>query len=178
MGFTDSPFDKEPVGKNVYLDIINTAVDYVHIMTPYLILDDEMIFALSYAVKRGVKVVIIMPHITDKPYAYILARNYYEVLIRRGVRIYEYTPGFVHAKVFVSDDTRAVVGSINLDYRSLYLNFECAAYMYQLAAVRDVQADFLKTLESCEEVTLEDCKKYSPWKKFLGKILRFIGPLM
>lgn len=178
MGYTDSPFDHEEVGETVYMDILNTAGRYVHIMTPYLILDNEMITALSYAVKRGIDVKIIMPHITDKPYAYIMARNYYELLIKKGIRIYEYTPGFIHAKEFISDDKKAVVGSINLDYRSLYLNFECAAYLYNVAAVNDAERDFQETLGKCVEITLEDCKKYSRFKKFIGKLMWLFSPLM
>ncbi len=178
MAFTDSPFDEELVGETVYMDILNTATKYVHIMTPYLILDNEMITALSYAVKRGVDVKIITPHIPDKKYAYILARNNYEILIKKGVKIYEYTPGFIHAKQFVSDDEKAVVGSINLDYRSLYLNFECAAYLYRINAICDAEKDFQETLAKCQEITWEDCKAYSPYKRFLGKCLWFISPLM
>ena len=178
MAYTDSPFDHEQIGENVYLDILNTATDYVHIMSPYLILDDNMISAMSYAVKRGVDVKIIMPHITDKPYAYILARNYYETLIKKGVRIFEYTPGFIHAKEFISDDKEAVVGSINPDYRSLYLNFECAAYMYHVAAVGAAETDFQETLQKCEEITLEDCKNYSKLKRLLGKVMWLFSPLM
>lgn len=178
MGYTDSPFDHEEVGEMVYMDILNTAVSYVHIMTPYLILDNEMVTALSYAAKRGIDVKIIMPHITDKPYAYIVARNYYELLIKKGVRIYEYVPGFVHAKEFISDDKKAVVGSVNMDYRSLYLNFECAAYMYHVDAVKDAEKDFQETLEKCIEITIEDCKKYSRFKKFLGKLMWLFSPLM
>jgi cardiolipin synthase len=117
--YCDSPLDNEMVGEFVYLDILNTAKRYVHMMTPYLILDNETITALCYAAKRGVETIIIMPHIPDKWYAYLLARTYYEELIRAGVQIYEYTPGFIHAKQFTSDDEKAVVGTINLDYRSL-----------------------------------------------------------
>lgn len=178
MGYTDSPFDRVEVGETVYMDILYTATKYVHIMTPYLILDNEMITAFSYAVKRGIDVKIIMPHITDKPYAYIVARNYYEILLKKGVKIYEYTPGFIHAKEFISDDKKAVVGSVNLDYRSLYLNFECAAYMYDVAAVKDAETDFENTLRQCQEVTLEDCKKYSKFKKFLGRLMWLFSPLM
>ena len=178
MGYTDSPFDDIEVGESVYMDILYTAAKYVHIMTPYLILDNEMITALSYAVKRGVDVKIIMPHITDKPYAYMVARNYYEILLKKGVKIYEYIPGFIHAKEFISDDKKAVVGSVNLDYRSLYLNFECAAYLYDVEAVKDAETDFLKTLEQCEEITFSDCRKYSKIKKTIGKFMWLFSPLM
>lgn len=178
MGFMDSPFDQENVGENVYLEILNTATRYVHIMTPYLILDEKMQSALIYAVKRGIDVKIIMPHITDKPYAYLLARNYYEKLIPHGVKIYEYTPGFVHAKEFISDDKKSVVGSINLDYRSLYLNFESAVYMYDSPAVADVERDFEETLKKCQEITIEDCKQYGQIKRLIGRAMWLIGPLM
>ena len=176
--YGDSPLDNEPVGKNVYLDILNRAERYVHIMTPYLILDNEMIQALTYAAKRGVDVTIIMPHIPDKAYAYILARSYYRELISAGVKIYEYTPGFVHAKVFVSDDTRAVVGSINLDYRSLFLHFECACYFYHCPIAIEVEKDVQNTIKKCCQITLDDCRKYNIFKKLTGHVLRLFAPLM
>ena len=152
MPYGDSPLDGEAVGECVYLDILNEARDYVHIMTPYLILDSDMITSLSFAAKRGVEVVIIMPHVPDKMYAYLLARSYYGELLAAGVRIFEYTPGFVHAKVFSSDGEKAVVGSVNLDYRSLYLHFECAVYLYRNQAVEAVEKDFQKTLLECGEI--------------------------
>lgn len=178
MPYGDSPLDNENVGQNVYLDILNRAERYVHIMTPYLILDNEMISALTYAAKRGVDVTIIMPHIPDKQYAYILARSYYAELIGAGVKIYEYTPGFVHAKVFVSDDERAVVGSINLDYRSLFLHFECACYFYKNAVVSQAEEDVKRTLEKCIQITPDDCKRYNIFKQIAGHVLRVIAPLM
>ncbi|MBD5144854.1 MAG: cardiolipin synthase [Ruminococcus sp.] len=178
LPYGDSPLDNENVGQIVYLDILNRAERYVHIMTPYLILDNEMVGALTYAAKRGVDVVIIMPHIPDKIYAYLLARSYYAELIRAGVKIYEYTPGFVHAKCFVSDDTRAVVGSINLDYRSLFLHFECASYFYRHPVVEQVEQDVQNTLKKCMQVTLDDCKKFNPFKRIAGHVLRLFAPLM
>ncbi len=176
--YSDSPLDRENVGQNVYLDILYRARRYVHIMTPYLILDDEMIAALTYAAKRGVETAIIMPHVPDKMYAYLLARTYYAELISAGVKIYEYTPGFVHAKVFVSDGERAVVGSINLDYRSLFLHFECAVYTYGTPSVAETEADYLETLKKCRLMTLEDCKRLNPIKKIIGGVLRILAPLM
>lgn len=176
--YGDNPYDIDNVGKQVYMDIIDTAKRYVHIMTPYLILDDEMMTSLKYAAKRGVDTVIIMPHVPDKMYAYLLARTYYEELLEAGVKIYEYTPGFIHAKVFISDDNEAVVGTINLDFRSLYLNFECAAYMYKNSTIKSIEKDFEITLEECERITLENHKKYSVFKKALGRILRLFAPLM
>lgn len=176
--YGDSPLDKENVGEQVYLDILGHAKKYVHIMTPYLILDDEMVSALKYSAKRGVETIIIMPHIPDKIYAYLLARSYYEELLRAGVRICEYTPGFVHAKVFTCDDEKAVVGTINLDFRSLYLHFECAAYIYKNEAVRDVEQDFQETLLKCQEITIAGCRKYPFIKRFAGRALRLFAPLM
>ncbi len=176
--YGDSPLDNENVGKTVYLDIINRAEKYVHIMTPYLILDEEMTQALTYAAKRGVDVSIIMPHIPDKKYAYLLARSYYGELISAGVKIYEFIPGFIHAKGFVSDDKKAVIGSINLDYRSLFLHFECACYFYRCAVVEDVEKDMLETIEKCRLITLDDCKKYNIFKKLAGRVLRLFAPLM
>lgn len=178
MPYCDSPLDDENVGEQVYLDMINRAERYVHIMTPYLILDYDLINALSFAAKRGVEVVIIMPHIPDKKYAFALAKTYYPELIRAGVQIWEYTPGFIHAKQFVCDDNRAVVGTINLDYRSLYLHFECAAYMYQVDVVKDIESDFQDTLAKSQKITIEDCKKVKIHTKLFGRLLRLFAPLM
>lgn len=178
MPFGDTPLDGENVGEQVYLDILQQAKRYVHIMTPYLILDDTLLRNLGYAAKRGVDTAIIMPHIPDKKYAYLLARSYYPELIEAGVKIYEYMPGFVHAKSFVSDDEKAVVGTINLDFRSLYLHFECGVYLYRSSTVFDVEADFQKTLETCELITLENCQNYPFLKRFAGKALRLIAPMM
>lgn len=176
--YGDSPYDDEELGKKVYLDIINRANDYVHIMTPYLIIDEELIDALTFAAQRGVEVKMILPHIPDKKYAYWLARTHYHELISEGVEIYEYTPGFVHAKVFTSDDEKAVVGTINLDYRSLFLHFECAAYIWKNPVIMDVEMDFQQTLKHCRKMTLKDCKEYNKLFKLLGQVLRLIAPLM
>lgn len=176
--YGDSPFDNEEVGEKVYLDILNKAEDYVHIMTPYLILDEEMLNAIIFTAQRGVDVKIILPHIPDKKYAYWLARTYYSELISEGVEIYEYVPGFVHAKVFTSDDEKAVVGTINLDFRSLYLHFECAAYIWRNPVVMDVEADFNVTLKKCKRITLKDCQEYNVLYKILGRALRLVAPLM
>lgn len=175
--YGDSPFDGENVGEMVYMDILNRAGKYVHIMTPYLIIDHEMVTALTFAAKRGVDVKIITPGRPDKKTIFALTRTYYKELILGGVKIYEYTPGFVHAKTFVSDDTTAVTGSINLDYRSLYLHFECAALMVGTPAVADIEADFQATLEKCHRVTYEDCRKDRFSRRLLGWLLRPLAPL-
>lgn len=176
--YGDSPLDDENVGELVYMDILNNAKDYVHIMTPYLILDHEMLTALTYAAKRGVDVKIIMPGIPDKAYAFALAKTYYPELLRAGVKIYQYKPGFVHAKSFTSDDCKGVVGTINLDYRSLFLHFECAVYLYQVPQIADVEADFQETLKDCREISMEDWKNEKFITKLTGRVLRLIAPLM
>lgn len=172
------PLGSERVGEQVYLDIINTAHRYVHIMTPYLIPNHEMIMALIYAAKRGVEVIIIMPHVPDKIYAFLLAKTYYEELLEAGVRICEYEPGFVHAKVFVADDLKAVVGTVNLDYRSLYHHFECGLIIYRNSRIPFIEKDFQETLEKCIEQTGEDVKRRKLWEKVGGWIMRIIAPLM
>lgn len=178
LAYGDSPLDHEAVGKRVYIDILFDAKDYVHIMTPYLILDDETISAMIYAAKRGVEVIIIMPHIPDKKYAFVLAHTYYEELLDAGVRIFEFTPGFVHAKTFTSDGEKAVVGTINLDFRSLYHHFECAALIYRNPVVADIEADFQETLAQCQEITMETCRRYPLRQKIAGGAMRLIAPLM
>ena len=176
--YGDNPFDNDQVGEMVYIHMLNTARKYVHIMTPYLILSQEMIVALTFAAKRGIDVKIIVPHIPDKMYAFALAKTYYPQLLEAGVKIYEYTPGFMHAKMFVVDDKSAVVGTINLDFRSLYLHFECAVYMYEVPQIAEIEADYQETLAKSENITLEKCKKERLRIKVLGKVLRLFAPLM
>ena len=176
--FGDSPLDNQAIGENIYLDILNQAKKYVHIMTPYLVLDYSLMSALIHAAQRGVDVVIMMPHIPDKKLIYYLGRSYYADLIQNGVKIYEYTPGFVHAKMMVSDDEKAVVGSINLDYRSLYLHFECACLFYQTKAISHMESDFQETLKQCQKIQLSDVFHYPLWKRAVGRVLRFFSPLL
>ena len=176
--YCDSPLDEDNTGESVYIDILYTAKRYVHIMTPYLIIDNEMITALTYAAKRGVDVKIIMPGIPDKSYAFAVAKTFYMELIKAGVKIYQFKPGFLHAKCFVSDDEKAVVGTINMDYRSLYLHFEDAAFFYKIDAVGSVEEDFQQTLLQCREITEETCKNEKTRTKIYGRILRLIAPLM
>ena len=176
--YADSPYDHENVGEEVYCHILNHAKKYVHIMTPYLILDREMLDALCRAAKSGIDVKIIMPHIPDKWYAFAVAKTYYKELIEAGVKIYEFLPGFVHAKIFVSDDDTATVGTINLDYRSLYLHFECGVFIYNNPAVRDVEQDYQNTLKKCHRISIADVKKINPFMMLCGRVLRLIAPLM
>lgn len=176
--YGDSPMDDENVGEMVYLDMLNRARDYVYIMTPYLILDNEMLTALKFAARRGVDIRLILPHIPDKKYAFALAKSHYQELTEAGVKIFEYTPGFIHAKVFVSDDIHAVVGTINLDYRSLYLHFECAAYLYRVPAIQDILADFVDNFSKCQQVTKESIQNEKFTTKLAGRLLKAAAPLM
>ncbi len=176
--YADSPFDGQNEGEEVYFHILNHARKYVHIMTPYLILDYEMTQTLKRVAESGIEVIILMPGIPDKWYAYAVAKTYYRELIEGGVKIYEYTPGFVHAKVFVSDDNVATVGSVNLDYRSLYLHFECGAFIYDNPAVGDIEKDYEKTLKESHKVTLTDVQNRSVPMKVVGSVLRLVAPLM
>ncbi len=176
--YGDCPLDADKVGERVYMDILNRATRYVHIMSPYLILDGEMETTLKFAAERGVDVRLILPGIPDKTAPYSLAKTHYKSLLASGVKIYEYTPGFVHAKLFVSDDCRAVVGTINLDYRSLYHHFECATYMYQTSCIPEIEADFHKTLEKCRVVTNETIRQEKRSLKIEGALLKAISPLL
>ena len=176
--FADNPLDDEAVGETVYLNLINKAKRYVYITTPYLILSSEMLTALTSAAKCGVDVRIITPHIPDKWYVHAVSRSHYQPLIEAGVKIYEYTPGFIHAKTFVVDDDYAVVGTINLDYRSLYLHFECAVWMYQTPSVAQVRDDFFKTQQISQEITLEECRSLSFPRRLGRSVLRVFAPLM
>ena len=176
--FADNPLDDEAVGETVYLNLINKAKRYVYITTPYLILCSEMFTALTSAAKCGVDVRIITPHVPDKWYVHAVSRSHYQTLIEAGVKIYEYTPGFIHAKTFVVDDDYAVVGTINLDYRSLYLHFECAVWMYQTPSVAQVRDDFFKTQQISQEITLEECRSLSFPRRLGRSVLRVFAPLM
>ncbi len=178
MPYGDCPLDVDKVGESLYMDILNRANDYVYIMSPYLILDGELETSLKFAAERGVDVRLILPGIPDKKMAYALAKSHYASLVDAGVKIYEYTPGFVHAKVFVSDDCKAVVGTINLDYRSLYHHFECATYLYRTPCIADIRTDFLATQEKCRKVTSESIKNESAYYKVMGTLMKFIAPLM
>lgn len=178
MPFGDCPLDEYDVGKSVYMDILNRAKDYVYIMTPYMIMDGELENSLTFSAERGVDVRIILPHISDSFVAQALAKTHYKKLLDAGVKVYEYTPGFVHAKVFVSDDVKSVVGSINMDYRSLYHHFECATYMYGTRCIDDIKSDYKDTLAKCQQVTYESIKNDKWYIKLIGKVLKFVAPLI
>ena len=177
--YADSPLDGEPVGENVYLNLIKTAKKRLYVATPYLIISDEMTRELGLAAKRGVDVRVFTPGIPDKKIIYGVTRSYYSGLVRQGVRVYEYTPGFLHAKQMLCDGDTATVGTINMDYRSLYHHFENGVWMHGCDAIRDIEADFDKLLQDSEEVT----DKYRDGRKNMAVrgwqcIMRLIAPLL
>lgn len=176
--YGETPTMKQEVAKTVYQSIINSSVKYVHIMTPYFIVEREFLDSMRFAAERGVEVSMILPHIPDKKIVYYIARTYYPELLAAGIHIYEYTPGFVHAKAFVSDDISATVGTINLDYRSFYHHFECGAYFYDNKVVGKVEEDFQNTLQKCKEVTMEYYKDIPIYQKIIGVVFKLVAPLM
>ena len=174
--FADTPVDREAVAKNVYLELINQAQKRLYICTPYLILDNDLLSCLRLAAKRGVDVRIYTPGVPDKPTIYQLTRSYFPHLLRAGVKIYSYTPGFLHAKTWLVDDRIAAVGTVNLDYRSLYLHFECAALLYGCAALADV-GEFMMQLEKQSHlVELKECRTSAPGL-MVSALLRLLAPL-
>ena len=175
--YCDNPLNSEHVGENVYLNIINQSRKSLYISTPYLIIDSELNKALILAAKRGVDVRIIVPEIADKKIVYNLSSSYFPNLIENGVKIYTYTPGFIHSKVFVADDSVATVGTFNLDYRSLYHHFECGVYMEDVDIIKDVKKDLKDAIKVSHLLTLEETKA-GFFKELWQSILRLVAPLM
>lgn len=176
--FGDSPLEDEPIGEMVYLNLINKARDYVYINTPYLVCTQAITTALMLAAKNGVEIIIVTPHIADKWYVHSVTMASYEKLISAGVKIYEYTPGFMHSKTFLADDKVGVVGTVNMDYRSFYLHFECGVWLYNTSSLLELKQDFLKCLKISEMVTLAQCKSVPFSKKILRAVLKLFAPLM
>lgn len=175
--YGDSPLDRENVSESVFLNMINSAQDYIYMSTPYLVIDNEMMTALILAAKRGVDVRIITPGIPDKKYVFILTQSYYSQLVQGGVKIFQFEPGFIHAKSFVCDDKFAIVGTINLDYRSLYLHFECGTFFYKTPVVEAVKKDLLETMEVSAEQTYAMTQKRI-FKRLAQAVLRVLAPLI
>lgn len=175
--YADSPLDEECLAENIYRDILEQAKEYVYIFTPYLAVGHEMLTAIQLAAKRGVDVRIVTPGIPDKKVVWTLTKSYYAPLLEAGAHIYEYTPGFLHAKCYVSDDKVAVVGSINMDYRSLYLHFECGTLLLYNSQVSAVKKDMLETIEKSREVQREDCRRTLAGR-LVDAVLRLVSPLM
>ncbi len=177
LPYYDSPMRDEHTSNILFTEVLSTAKAYVWFYTPYLMLGDALFDAFIRAARRGLDVRIIMPGIPDKKLVYRLSRSYYEDLLKAGVKIYEYTPGFVHAKAFVSDDKLAGIGTVNLDYRSLFLHFECSSVFYKADIVKELKADYLNSLKECRERSLEDINT-KLIHKLIDNFLRLLAPLL
>ena len=176
LSYYDSPLEHDATSNQLFIDLLSQSTDYAWFFTPYLMLGDDLMAAMLAAARRGVDVRIIMPGIPDKKLIFRMSRSFYQVLLNGGVKIYEYTPGFVHAKSFVSDDKVATIGTVNLDYRSLFLHFENNSLFYRSSIVEKIKEDFLTTQALCSEVQPYDKKSYSRrWA--VDGLLRIFAPL-
>ena len=176
--FGDDPLDNVYTSESVFLNMITRAKRYVYINTPYLVIGNELMTALTTAAESGVDVRITVPHIPDKKMVFLLTKAHYAQLIRAGVKIYEYTPGFIHSKTFVCDDRYGIVGTINLDFRSLYLHFECGVWMYGTSCLKDMKQDYLDTVKESREISYADTQAIRWYTRFMQTVLRVFGPLM
>lgn len=176
--YSDDPLSENNPAEGIYLQILNSAQKYVYIATPYLIIDNTMRTALKMAAKSGVDVRIITPHIPDKWYVHNVTQYNYLELLEAGVRIYEYTPGFIHSKIFVSDDKVATVGTVNMDNRSFVFHFECGTWICNSDTVIDIKMDMKKAIEESQEIKIENWKKRPILKRLLQAILYLFAPLM
>ena len=176
--FSETPLDKDSVGLRTYISLINSAKKSVFITTPYLICSEEMVNTLKFAAQRGVRVCLITPGIPDKKYVYLLTRSHYRELIPAGVEIYEYTPGFIHSKTLVIDEETAVAGTINFDYRSMYLLFECACVFYGGNVTAEISRDFLQTVRVCRRINPDELSETNVLVRIARGFLRLFAPLM
>lgn len=176
--YPDSPLDHFNVAENAYLHLIQRADHYVYITTPYLILDNEFVTTLKTTAESGVDVRIITPSHPDKWYVHMVSRSYYQTLIQSGVKIYEYQPGFIHAKMCLCDDKAAMVGTANLDYRSLYLHYENAVLLYHTPVLAEIKKDIEETLEKSRLITIEELRSKLRGTSALCALLKLLAPLM
>ena len=178
MFYSDGPDNRKNPAEMTYIQVISQAVDYVYIFTPYLALGKELMEALLTSARSGVDVRIVTPRKPDKWYMQVLTRSYYQVLLEAGVKIYEYVPGFLHGKTIIADDKVSIVGTINLDFRSLNLNYECAVYTYDTGVEMDIKKDYVETMETSEEIKLSDVKKRNIFTRMLEAIVTALSPLL
>lgn len=173
-----SPLDDRSCAKEVYLQMIQNAKQYVYIMTPYLIPGEEILHAMKISAESGVDVRLITPSISDNRPIHIVTRSKYATLIESGVKVYEYQPGFIHSKTVVSDDVIATCGSINMDYRSLYLHFECGSVIFGTSTANSIKEDFLNTLSECQPITKEQAQERRFWERIYLALIRTFEPLL
>lgn len=176
--YSDAPGDGESLAKNVYLYMVYSAKKYIYIMSPYLVLDNEMIVALTFAAKRGLDVKIIIPHIPDKKIPFAVAKSHFKDLLPEGVKIYEYRPGFIHSKVMIVDGKAATVGTVNMDFRSFHLNYENGIFICGEESVFEIEEDFRNTILISKEVSIEDYKALPIYYRLFGAFMKIFGPLM
>ncbi len=176
--YCDDPMSKNNPAEGLYMQILNSAQKYVYIASPYLILDNEMLSCLCGAARSGIDVRIITPKKYDKWYVHPVTQYYYSELLEAGIKIYEFTSGFIHSKLFVSDDSVATIGTVNMDYRSFFFNFECGAWMCNVRAVHDIKKHILKIIEDSEEITLNKWKKRPVRERFKQFVLHLLSPFM
>ncbi len=172
------PFTYETVGENVYLSLIAKARKYIYITTPYLIMDEQLNNALKLAAKSGVQIHLLTPHIPDKKTVFELTRSYYKDLVEAGVNVYEYTPGFVHAKTFLVDGVMATVGTINLDYRSLFLHMENGCFLYKCSCIKDIEKDMIETFSNSRQITKEMVASSPLSKRLYRALLKIFSSAM
>jgi len=178
LAFTDSPTDKEDIGRNVHMSLINNAKRYVYIHTPYLIIDYDMTVSLIRAAKTGVEVIITVPHIPDKKAVFQVTKSNYEKLVRGGVKVYEFTPGFIHSKMFIVDDKIALNGTINMDFRSYYLHYETGVLIANDPEIMKMKEDYLDTLKISQEMTEENIEETSFLVRKFRELLSVFAPLL
>lgn len=176
--YGDDAYNSEDIAENIYMYILGKAQKYVHITTPYFVVDNGLKEAICFAVRRGIEVSIIMPAKPDHFVTFCVGRVSLKELIECGVKVYEYMPGFIHAKEFISDDVRATIGSVNLDYRSLFHHFECGVYMENTNLTAAIEDDFEKILKDCRQITIQDYKKISKFKRVVGWCFKIFGPIL
>ena len=176
--YADNAHNNEDIAENIYNYILSKSHNYVHIMTPYIIIDSSLLEALIFAAKRNVNVELIVPKNYDHFITFCVGRTFIKKLIENGIKVYEYEPGFIHAKSFVSDDNRACIGSVNLDYRSLYHHFECGAFIYSSPVIADIEQDFQETKKQCTLITMETYKKIPLHIKLIGWFFHVFSPLL
>lgn len=176
--YGDDACNDKDIAEDVYLHIISNAKKYLYITTPYMVIDNQLMSALIFAANCGVEVKIIVPSVPDHLVTFYVGKTFLKTLVESGIQVFLYERGFIHAKTFISDDVTATVGSVNLDYRSLFHHFECGAVMYGNPVVNDIKNDFVETLNDCKQMTLEDYKEIPLFFRMFARILRVFAPLM